>query len=287
MTERDFELLEILNETKNITKAAEKLYITQSALSKRIAALEESLGTVLMIRSRQGIRFTPDGEEVLEASRKASAIFGELREQISLNKEYLCGTLNAGISINYAQYRLPGLLSQYRSLYPHVKTHIISGHSRNLYLQALDGSVDAAILRGDFSWNEQKILLEQENVCAILNPEFESIPLNQIPYIGRSTDTAFERKLTQWLHENNIRSSSDGIFVDNISTCVEMVRKGIGWSVVPDICLADFHGIIRPLHFADGEAFVRSTYLVYSDNVIQLPQVKAFIELVRKYHGCS
>ena len=59
MNERDFELLSALNQTKNITRAADLLYITQSALSKRINALEEELGTTLILRSRQGIHFTP------------------------------------------------------------------------------------------------------------------------------------------------------------------------------------------------------------------------------------
>jgi DNA-binding transcriptional LysR family regulator len=287
MTERDFELLEILNETKNITKTANKLYVSQSSLSKRIASIEEQLGTTLFVRSRQGIHFTPDGEEVLQATRKATTIFSDLRNNLDLNKNYLCGTLNAGVSINYAQYCLPSLLLQYRRLYPHVKTHIISGHSRNLFFKALDGSVDVAVLRGEFPWKENKILLERENVCAIMSPEFKDLPLDKIPYIGRSTDAAFERELAQWFHENQIQTESDGIFVDNISTCVEMVKSGLGWSIVPDICLSDFHGIIKPLHFANGESFVRSTYLIYSDSALNLPQVAAFIEIVKKYHFSS
>ena len=54
MTERDFEMLKVLSEMSNITKAAEKLCITQSALSKRIKALEDELGVQLLKRSRGG-----------------------------------------------------------------------------------------------------------------------------------------------------------------------------------------------------------------------------------------
>lgn len=72
MDEKDFELLCILDETGNITKAANRLYITQSALSKRIKAMEAELGTELLIRSRQGIHFTPAGEVVLKHARAAS-----------------------------------------------------------------------------------------------------------------------------------------------------------------------------------------------------------------------
>ena len=62
MDEKDYELLHALDETRNITHAADKLYMTQSALSKRIKALEQELGVEIVLRSRQGIRFTPAGE---------------------------------------------------------------------------------------------------------------------------------------------------------------------------------------------------------------------------------
>lgn len=54
MNELDFEMLKVINEVSNITKAAEKLCITQSALSKRIKTLEDELGVLLLKRSRGG-----------------------------------------------------------------------------------------------------------------------------------------------------------------------------------------------------------------------------------------
>ena len=139
-----------------------------------------------------------------------------------------------------------------------------------------------AILRGDFLWNEHRILLSREPVCAIMNKEYESVDLDQIPFIGRKTDGGFERDLTRWFRESNLQISTSGIVVDNISTCVEMVKNGLGWSVLPEICLKDYSGIVRPLSFADGEPFVRSTYLLYTDQAAQLQQVKAFVDLVKE-----
>lgn len=81
MDEKDFELLEVLDETRNITHAADKLYMTQSALSKRIKSMEQELGVEILLRSRQGIRFTPAGERcwstaVLPSSRWSSCAAG-------------------------------------------------------------------------------------------------------------------------------------------------------------------------------------------------------------------
>lgn len=100
MDERDFELLDILEKTKNITHAADLLYVTQSSLSKRITAIENELGVTLLIRSRQGIHFTPEGEEVLKYTTQAARQLTLMREALNISRSYVCGTLNAGISIN-------------------------------------------------------------------------------------------------------------------------------------------------------------------------------------------
>ena len=65
MDEKDCEMLEMLEKMGNITKAAEKLFTTQSALTKRIQKLENELGCTLLIRSRKGIIFTPEAEAIL------------------------------------------------------------------------------------------------------------------------------------------------------------------------------------------------------------------------------
>ena len=56
MDERDYALLDILGQTGNITRAADRLFITQSALSKRIQGIERELDVQLLLRSRQGVR---------------------------------------------------------------------------------------------------------------------------------------------------------------------------------------------------------------------------------------
>lgn len=107
MDEKDFELLRILDETRNITHAADRLYMTQSAFSKRIKSLEHEFGVELMIRSRQGIRFTSAGEKVLAHRKAAAHEMEQLRRGLDSMQGEICGTLRAGVSVNYALYRLP------------------------------------------------------------------------------------------------------------------------------------------------------------------------------------
>ena len=281
MTERDFEILEILNRTKNITHAADLLYINQSALSKRIIAIEEELGVTLMVRSRQGIHFTPEGEKVLYYSQEAKKLLELMREDLKDDNKVISGTLRAGISINYSQYNLPQILSEYKKKFPNVTTHITTEYSRNLFFKITNGEVDIAIVRGEFPWNENKILLEEENICLIYNNQDIDKDLSELQYIGRKTDTTFEREIAQWLRENDLKIKKEGIYVDNINTCVEMVNQGLGWAIVPEICLKSFKGQIKPLVFKNGQAFTRSTYLLYSNSVAKLPQVREFIKIIQ------
>lgn len=282
MDERDFDLLDTLGSTGNITRAADQLFLTQSALSKRIQSVERELGVQLFLRSRQGVRFTPEGEIVLNACHDIVESLKQMRQKINGAHGQICGTLNAGVSLNYALYCLPDVLIRFRERYPHVDLNITTGESRRLIGNLQNGSVDLAILRGEYPWDGKRVLLSRESICVICNSEDADKDLHELPYIARQTDPDLERAIARWLRENNIRPHANSIHVDNIRTCVEMVSSGLGWGIVPEICLRNFTGCIRPVRFSNGEPFVRSTYLMYNEAVEDLPQVRAFIELLQQ-----
>ena len=283
MDEKDFELLQALADSRNITKAADKLHIAQSALSKRIRSIERELGVELLLRSHQGIRFTPSGEAVLAHSRAAAREMEQMRRNLDALQGIICGTLNAGISINYALYRLPDAMADYHRTYPNVKLQITTDQSRHLYRQMLEGSLDVAVIRGEYPWDGMQFLLSQENICVICAREFEKKPLNEYLYISRKTDPTLEAMTLRWMNENGLGGQNAGFCVDSITACVEMVKRGLGWGIVPEIGLNGFDGCVRPCIFENGEPFVRKTYLMCQKEALALPQVNAFVELLKKY----
>lgn len=282
MDEQDFQLLCILDETKNITRAADRLYITQSSVSKRVRQIERELDATIMLRSRQGIHFTPEGEVVLRHIREAARELETMRQEIGLSRGAVAGTLKAGISINYSMYRLPEQLLKFHEEYPQVNAQVITSNSHDVYKLLLNGSIDVAILRGEFEWNGEKALLERESLCAITSRKDENIPLEGLPQLVRRTDTAMERDIARWMREQGIPAARNQIIVNSTATCVEMARRGLGWGIVPEICLGTFDGSIRPLYFANGEPLLRSTYIMYPEQSLELPQAKAFIQLIRE-----
>lgn len=282
MDEKDFELLEVLDETRNITHAADKLYMTQSALSKRIKSMEQELGVEILLRSRQGIRFTPAGEKVLEHSRAALKQMEQLRRGLDAMQGEVCGTLKAGVSVNFSYYRLPEVLTEYYKKYPRVRLDIATGHSRHLYQQMLDGTLDIAVLRGEYPWDGTQFLLSQEDICLIYAREYEGKPLSDYLYIDHQTDASLGAQMARWRYENGVTGDTGSFVVDNITACLEMVKRGLGWALMPEIALDNFDGCVRPCTFENGEPFLRRTYIFCQRDAAALPQVQLFMDMLKK-----
>lgn len=287
MNEFDLRMLEVISETHNITKAAEQLYLTQSALSRRISALEQDLDITLLTRTQQGVRFTPEGEKVLACAAKAEELFQDMRTSLELEKGIVSGTLYLGVTDNYATYRLADVFTPFRLAYPKVTTNIVTDRSRRIFARLEGGLIDVAIIRGEYHWPEQTVLLDTESLYAIRGACDRGKPLDRIPYIGRLAGRSLDRKIRKWLEENHLDQEPPRISVENISTIVAMVERGLGWAIVPEIDLGGFTGISEPLFYRDGSPLVHSTYLMYSERARRLPQVDAFIKSILTTYGLA
>ena len=70
--------------------------------------------------------------------------------------------------------------------------------------------------------------------------------------------------------------------VDNITACLEMVKRGLGWALMPEIALDNFDGCVRPCTFENGEPFLRRTYIFCQRDAAALPQVQLFMDMLKK-----
>ena len=188
MDEKDLQIFLTLADTGNLTRTAEKLYLAQPTLSKRLQNMESELGATLFLRSKQGVTLTPAGEEAQKVIQRTVQDFSTLREQLQLRKNTICGTLRIGASIDYSKYRLPQVLAAYAAQYPDVTLKVSTDHSRDCIKKLQDGKFHLAIVRGEYDWDEGKILLEREPVCLIRSRENADVPLNEMRYIGRDAN---------------------------------------------------------------------------------------------------
>ena len=279
MDEKDLQIFLALAETGNLTRTAEKLYLAQPTLSKRLQNMETELGAPLFLRSKQGLSLTPAGEQARETFAGILDQMDGLRERIQQGRGVVGGTLKVEASLDYSTFRLPAILAAYTARYPDVTLKVSSDHSRDCTRKLQEGQAHVAVVRGNYDWDGERILLEREAVCLIRSKSNADVPLDQLRYIGRYSNPEHMSMKARWLMEHKLEPASP-LNVDGLTTCVAMVQAGLGWSIVPEIGLAGFDGIVEPLFFADGTPLTRSTYLLYRKKESELPQVREFIRMV-------
>lgn len=283
MNEEDVKLLLTLRRTRNITKTAELMNLTQPALTRRIQVLEEDLGTKLLVRSRNGAFFTPAGESILPKIQELEEIFTCIRESMHFHAGKISGKIRIGVSINYAQFSMAKTVAGFARQYPHVSLHIESAQSWHIYKKLLNREISMAVLRGNYKWEDVNILFNREPMYLIAREECALGELNRIHYLYRNMESSLEKSVGRWFEENGIRPRHQ-IYLDNIRSAISLVEEGMGWAIVPGACLDGFRGFRVPLEFQDGSPFTRDSYLLCADEYIHLPQVWLFCRAVLE-HG--
>lgn len=279
MNDQDYQFLLDLYRIKNITRVAQLHYLSQPAMTKRIRRIEEELSCQLVLRSKRGITFTPAGELAVRHSRSVTQLSDQLHAAINQLQGVVGGTLSFGVSLNYSRYRLPAALRRYQELYPLVDIEVMTGHSDDLYQMMLDDHLSVAIIRGSHPWAEGCILLSSEPMCLVRSLENASRPLSDYPYIRHQSDSDLSQLTEQWLIEHGL-SPSARLCINDIASCRELAAAGVGWAIIPGICLGGFDGVATPLKLADGTPLERKTYILYRNAQIELPQVKCFFDIL-------
>lgn len=283
MDEKDLEVLNVLIDTPNITKAARELFTTQPSLTRRIQKIETDLGCGLFARSKKGLTPLPSFERLIPRLKQAAQAMEELRAQAGADSGLVAGVLKLGVSINYARYTLPPLLKRYMHDYPLVSVRLHANHSPIIFSAFQRGETTVAVLRGDLPWDEGDVVLSREPVCLVRSEQNADTPLSAMPYIARESDRGIESDYSRWRAERGLldREQKDFLTLNDSATCLALIREGLGWSLIADICIADAAGlIVEPAFFLDGRPFERVTHLLYHEEAARLPQVRAFIETV-------
>ncbi|WP_158738039.1 LysR family transcriptional regulator [Alteribacillus sp. YIM 98480] len=283
MDKKDWDILNAIEEEKSLTKAAEKLFITQPALSYRLKHLEEAFQTKLFFRTKRGIEFTSEGEHLVSYAKNRLSEFQKLKDDIFNIGEEVRGTLRIGVSSNFAQYKLPGLLKKFSASYPNIQFEVQTGWSIEIMRLLNSSQIHIGILRGDYEWEGEKSLLIKEQLYIISKSKIRLDDLPQLPFIYYNTDNSLKRLINRWWNDHFSQSPLTTMEVDRQETSKEMVKHDLGFAVVPEICLRSSDELFTEgLSYKNGEPVMRDTWLMYRTDFLQLNIVKAFIDFLQK-----
>ena len=147
MNLKQFTSLVTLSESGfNVTEAAEKLCLVQSAVSQHLARLEQELGTQIFVRKgKRLVALTAAGDEVLNYARQALAIRENILAVGRDHVEEASGVLRIGTTHTQARYVLPPVIRAFRRIFPSVSLQIHQGTPQQLVEMALADRVDFSI----------------------------------------------------------------------------------------------------------------------------------------------
>lgn len=284
MEEKDWLILKMLHQKRNMTKTAEQLYTSQPALTYRIQQLEKEFGTRIVTRGRKGVEFTAQGEELVKYAENMLHELRKTKELVQNMNDKVAGTLRLGVSGSFARYRLPLLLKQFVDSYPGVEIHVKTGWSSEIlgYVQKED--VHIGILRGDHHWTESSIHLAREPFCLVSKNRIDIDSLPGLPRIHyKINDSHLRHTIEKWWLSKFSRPPLITMEVDSVETCVELVNTGLGYAFVPGISLQKQDSLfVLNLQAEDHTPIVRDTWLIYRDVSLQLSAVSAFVDFIRK-----
>ena len=268
-------------------RAANSCAVTQPALSMQIHELEQSLGLMLVERTRSGVQLTAKGQEIAQRSAR---ILGDVRDLIAFAQhanKVLSGVLRVGVIPSVAPYMLPPLLPLLRESYPELELHVRETQTQILTDELIEGKLDVLLL-----------------ALPVKHPDLESIPLFDDRFVlalpkerklsgrVRATKELIEHERLLLLEEGHcLRDQAltycslqqvdtvNTFGASSLSTIIEMVAAGFGITLLPEICLGvESRGRdLSLVRFIDPEPF-RTLGLVWRSTSPRKPD---FMELGR------
>lgn len=235
----DYNLYKIflyLYEEKSISKTANKLYVSQPAISYSLKELENQLGYTLFYRNSKGIEPTLEAKELYSYISTAFNILEDAEEHIKNLNDLNIGCIRIGTSSNIGVIYLSDYIAEFRKIYPGIKFEIVCKSTSDmvemLETRNLDLIVDTLPINSKKEVTKvtlsklQNCFAYNKNIMKNVKIEKES-DLKNYPLILPSATSSIRLKLDEYMESQNTKLSPI-IEISTTEMMLEMVRKGVG-----------------------------------------------------------
>lgn len=276
---------------KNLTKAAETLFVTQPAVTMQIKALEQHLEVPLFRKRGKFLELTDEGTVLFKYAEKIFGVVDEMEHSLKGFASLAHGSLVIGTTRSFARYLMPGLLSGYQQKFPGIKVSLEVGSSREIAEGVAAFKYDLAIIgRIPLPSKVKAIPFKPEEFCVVVSPDHPLAKrgtvswqeLEKEPIIIREPGSGSRHLMLSFLASRGVKPS---VLVEAGS--VEFIKeyviqsRGISFLYKPEIEREAKMGLLKPLKLVDGPIYIE-TVIVVPDGVTLSPPSKAFLELVDK-----
>ncbi|MFZ6861901.1 LysR family transcriptional regulator [Undibacterium sp. Ji67W] len=236
----------------NLTRAAERLHVTQPAVSLQMKALQEQLGLQLFNRSSNGMVLTNDGAKLLPYAERVLASSGDFMQAANALHSTLSGELAIGTILDPEFTRLGVFLKRLVETYPQIATRLQHGMSGWVLQQIRAGQLDIGFYLGDLPIDGKtpchrlvltdftyRVLAPSGWNSRVQGQSWEK--LAQLPWIWTPPESAHHRLLSKIFAQHGITPNKVAL-VDQEQSMLDLVKSGVGLSLIRDaIAMREAH----------------------------------------------
>ena len=305
------ELVYTVYQEGSISKAAQKLFISQPSLSVMIQKIEEDVGVPLFDRTSKPIRLTEAGQEYIKATEEMLHIEKSFHNYLEACQNLQTGSLTIGSNQLLSSLVLPRFIGQFLQMYPNIHLNLIDDNSVVLENMATAGQLDLVLDNHLLDRNlfEQHILRKEWLLLAVpkgfsCNQDLEEYQLTyedvvagkhlvegafaplsafaEIPYVAMTRQNETRRRSDDIFHDAGIKPKNI-LEIDRLVTLYSFVEQGSAASIVSDTLVQylQSHSDNVVFYRLNSPHACRELYISYKKNRYYSKAMEAFASLIQ------
>ena len=266
MRDSDWKIIYELHQNPSITKVSGLLYKSQSAITKRIQSMEEELACRIVERTPQGVIFTREGEFLFQMAEKYLHLENEMQAGLRLLREQNKETLIIGSAYTYTKYSLYDVLNPFTAAHPNISIRVINKQSDLLYEMLMEGKLDIAFIRSDYTANVYHDLIDHTAAYCVTRG---AVDLDRLPLMERvayQTNQKTTEKIEEWWKcrfDTELPEPTED--VGYIEFAFRSIAEGNKYLLcfLPDNFVNEYNLTLTPLLTKDGKQISRNSWFIY------------------------
>lgn len=274
-------------ETQSFTAAADKLFLTQPTITKRISQLESQLNNQLFHRTGSLVQLTSAGKALIPYANHLIQAWSSLEHKMQLFQDDVIGDLSISCNYHLGLNFLPKILKEFISKYPKVNIKLDSTYSLPIIekVSALEAEIGLITLKENMPENIDWHILQKSRVIAVIttnHPLWQHNGdivqrLNEVPVLSPAPENRHHTVLHTLLDKHNIRSPELSN-INMLEIIKRLIESGFGWSIITEDMMSDK---LKELPLIDTPIYISSACIYHKKVELSRP-AKAFLEICQK-----
>ena len=286
MTVKQYKAFVCATQEGSLSKAAEKLELTQGGVTQLILSLEKELGFSLCIRNKSGIKLTEKGEKILPLMRDIIEKEKRLIEVVNSINAKSGNVVRIGTFSSVAVKWLPSIMKEFGQIEPDVKFIIKDGGYGEILESAQKGEIDLAFVSLPYVGSGKVIPLFEDRILALVPAQhplasLSSVPLSAFEYesvISLDSDTDHDWRKVFSTH--SVKPNVKYVTGDDYAM-IAMVENSLGICIQPELLLNNLSNKVKAL--PTEPPCSRTIGLVIPLGEFASPMVKKTAEFIEKW----